>query len=72
MVASSTPDMGDVPDTGGAAGDLRGLALLSAEPLVYTHFFCYVCCVVVPITVEAAAEVAKHVGHRCRYTRIAG
>jgi Fe2+ or Zn2+ uptake regulation protein len=33
-----------------------------------THFYCLDCNVVVPISFEAAAEVARHVGHRCRYT----
>jgi len=33
-----------------------------------THFFCHKCKVVVPITFQAAAEVAKHSGHRCEYT----
>lgn len=39
-------------------------------PPVRTHFFCHRCRVVVPITFEAAAEVARHVGHDCEYTRI--
>jgi hypothetical protein len=39
--------------------------------LTRTHFFCHDCMVVVPISYEAAAEVAKHVSHRCQYTRVA-
>jgi hypothetical protein len=39
--------------------------------LLRTHFFCHDCKVVVPITYEAATEVAKHSGHDCEYTRIA-
>lgn len=35
-----------------------------------THFYCLRCGVVVSITLEAAAEVAKHAGHPCRYTRV--
>lgn len=38
--------------------------------MAITHFFCETCVVVVPITLESAAEVAKHVGHHCRYTEI--
>ena len=38
---------------------------------VPTHFYCHLCKVVVPISYESAEEVAKHVGHRCEYTRIA-
>lgn len=36
-----------------------------------THIFCHQCKVTIPINYKAAAEVAKHVGHPCEYTRIA-
>ena len=36
-----------------------------------THIFCEECSVVIAITFGFAAEIAKHVGHRCRYTRVA-
>lgn len=39
--------------------------------MIYNAFHCHSCNVVVPITYDAAAEVAKHVNHHCQYTRIA-
>lgn len=38
--------------------------------LLRTHVFCHDCRAVIPIQFAYAAEMAKHVGHRCEYTEV--